>query len=151
MRLFACCFVLAFSNLLIAQISPADFRGRYGEPDRERFLARPGIAVEVEYGADHLACMMLIGTPEKLLHENNSFIPASAATEILEEVVPLESRGNQINSILEQFGCATARRPDYVNVTITRTSDECHSPDSERATVRFTRDACQKYALVPSR
>jgi hypothetical protein len=145
MRLFTYCLLLAMSSLLAAQTSD-ELRARYGEPDRERFTVRPGITVEVEYGADHLVCRMLIGSPEQLLRENNSFVSSDVVTEILEELVPLTSRGNEINSMLHQFGCGKVRFTDYVNVAIVRSRNECRLPKTERelrASVSFKRDACQ--------
>jgi len=33
--------------------SSQDLHNRYGDPDIERFIARPGIGLTVEYGFDH--------------------------------------------------------------------------------------------------
>jgi len=47
--------LMVTSSLLTAQTSQ-ELHNRYGEPDRERFAARPGIALTVQYGSDGLAC-----------------------------------------------------------------------------------------------
>jgi hypothetical protein len=45
MRILVGYLLLAISGLLVAQTSP-EFHSRYGEPDRERFMARPGIPLQ---------------------------------------------------------------------------------------------------------
>src|SRR6266700_777027 len=66
MLLFVYCLLLATSNLLAAQ-SSEELHTRYGDPDQERFSARPGISLTVEYGADHLACKLLLERTRSLL------------------------------------------------------------------------------------
>ena len=60
-------FVLLTAYLASPQ-SSSELRSRYGEPDIERFIMRPGIALTVEYGSDGLACEMLIEPPLPLFH-----------------------------------------------------------------------------------
>ena len=54
MRILVGSFLIVTAGVLLSQ-SSSDFRNQYGEPDRERFAARPGISLTVEYGSDHLA------------------------------------------------------------------------------------------------
>jgi len=54
MRMLLICLVAAAAALTLAP-GTQDFRKRYGEPDTERFIARPGISLTVQYASDHLA------------------------------------------------------------------------------------------------
>ena len=143
--------LMVTSSLLTAQTSQ-ELHNRYGEPDRERFAARPGIALTVQYGSDGLACQVLLESPQPLLHaENNLSMSSDVVTEILEEVVPLASRGNEIRTMLTQSGAHQVRFTDYVNVSIMRATHNCLrlKPDCElRTTVTFKRDACRQPAQV---
>jgi hypothetical protein len=76
-------FLVAAASFALTPNSQ-DFHNRYGEPDIERFTARPGIGLTVEYGSDHLACQVLIAPPQSfyLLKEFSVQKPAvSYATE----------------------------------------------------------------------
>jgi|SRR5207249_9901090 len=55
MRVPIGCFVLMAVCFSAAQTSQ-EFHSKYGEPDIERFTARPGIGLTVEFGPDGLAC-----------------------------------------------------------------------------------------------
>jgi hypothetical protein len=55
MRILAVCLLVALGTVAVTQ-SSQELRNRYGEPDLERFIARPGIGLTVQYGSDHLAC-----------------------------------------------------------------------------------------------
>jgi hypothetical protein len=72
-----------------------ELHNRYGEPDRERFAARPGISLSVEYGSDHLVCYALIEPPQPLIYAEDQvrLMPSEAVTEVLEEIVPVATRG----------------------------------------------------------
>jgi len=59
MRIVAGFLLVAAASVVLMQ-SSQEFHSRYGEPDMERFTARPGISLAVEYGSDHLACQLLI-------------------------------------------------------------------------------------------
>ena len=148
MRLLMGCSLLVASSLLAAQTSQ-DLRSRYGDPTRERFTARRGISVTVEYDSDGLACEEVLEPPQPLLAEPNSdtFMSSDAVTDVLEELVPLSSRGPQIGSIISNSGCNQMRFTDYLFVTITRSTHNCLPlrPEREmRATVRFKREACRR-------
>jgi hypothetical protein len=45
-----------------------ELHSRYGEPDIERFTARPGIGLTVEFGSDGLACQELLEPLQPLVH-----------------------------------------------------------------------------------
>jgi hypothetical protein len=91
---------------MVATIIPMqdsqDFHGRYGEPDSERFTARPGISVSVAYGPDHQACQILVEPPRSLLYAEDQLplMSSEAVTEIIEEIAPDDARGKETNKIL---------------------------------------------------
>jgi|HubBroStandDraft_1064217.scaffolds.fasta_scaffold18399_1 hypothetical protein len=134
-------------------VSSMEIRNRYGAPNMERFTARPGIEVTVEYGADRLACDMVLEAPRPLVDtgpfERPQLIPSEAVSEILEEVAPVAIRGKQINQGGFQSGCnAVVSATEYENVVISRLLAPCDSPSRDqevRATVSFKRDACPKH------
>jgi hypothetical protein len=145
MRVIACLLIIASS--LLAQTSQ-EFHRRYGEPDTERFTARPGIALTVQYGSDGLACQVVLEPPQPLLNQENNalFMSSDTVTEVLEDVVPLASRGNEIGSFTTKSGCNELHVTDYLDLSITRSTHNCRplKPEREmRATVSFKRDTCQ--------
>src|SRR6202035_532048 len=66
MRMTATWFLFAVASVAMS-LSSADLRSRYGEPNMERFLVRPGISFSVEYGSDHLACVARLESPRPML------------------------------------------------------------------------------------
>jgi hypothetical protein len=58
MRIIAGCSLVAVGSVVLTQSSP-ELRSRYGQPDLERFIARPGIGLTVQYGSDHHDCSFL--------------------------------------------------------------------------------------------
>jgi hypothetical protein len=66
--------------------SSQEFHSRYGEPDLERFIARPGIGLTIQHGSDHLACQVLIEPRQPLIYteENVPLMSSESVTEILE-------------------------------------------------------------------
>ena len=148
MRIVAGCLFVAVASGVLAP-SSQELHKQYGEPDLERFMARPGISLTVEYGSDHFACSILIESPGPLLHHEESppLMSSDTVTEILEEVVPVNMRGMIISSSIESMGCAESRRTQYQNLTVDRLRNNCLSqtPEHEvRATVSYKRDVCPK-------
>lgn len=129
--------------------STQDFRSRYGEPDRERFAARPGISLTVEYGPDHLACQALIEPPQPLTYseEHVLLMSSEGVSEILEEVAPVAMRGKEISTAVFVRGCNEARTTDYEKVSIMRTTHTCDPSSGDqdvRTAITFKRDICPK-------
>jgi hypothetical protein len=148
MRILAGCLLVALGSVVMTQGS-LELRGRYGEPDLERFIARPGIGLTVQYGSDHLACQVLIESPQPLIYtkEDVSLMSPETVTEILEEVTPVDTRGKQIGSATSMMGCNESEIAEYENVSITRSTHNCLPlmPEREmRATIAFNRDSCPK-------
>jgi hypothetical protein len=134
--------------------SSQDLHNRYGEPDIERFIARPGIGLTVEYGFDHLACQALIEPPQSLVHQEEQLrlMSSDGVSEVLEEIAPATMRGNEILSNILVSGCNESRMTDYENVSIMRSKHTCDpsSPDQDvRTTIMFKRDICPKQTKQP--
>jgi hypothetical protein len=146
MRVLASLFVVA--ALLIPLQSANDFELRYGRPDIERFVARPGIGLTVQYDSDGEACQMVLEPPQSIIHkeEPTKYMSPDLVNEILEELVPLRSRGGEGLIMITSMGCNEFRSTDYLNVTITHSWHNCLplQPDREmRTTVVLKRKACQ--------
>lgn len=148
MRIFAGCFLVAVGSVLLTQ-SSQEFHGRYGEPDIERFAARPGISLAVEYGSDHLACQVLIEPPQSLIHQEEQarLMSSEDASQVLEEVVPVAMRGKKTNAMIDVSGCNEVHMTDYENVFIMRTTHTCDPSSHDhdiRTAISFKRDICLK-------
>lgn len=146
MRLVASCLIVSFATAVLAP-SSQELHSLYGESNLERFMARPDIALTVEYGTDHSACWVLIERPRALFlpEETRPLMASETVTEILEEIAPVRARGMSISSSIDSSGCSESRSTQYQGLTIDRVRNNCASstPDHEvRATIAFRRDAC---------
>ena len=151
MRFLIACFAVAAASAALPQ-SSNEFHNRYGDPTLERFQARPGISVTVEYGSDHLACQIVIQPPRSLFHseENLPLMSSGAVTEILEEIVPAQMRGEEIGRSITAMGCNEFEVVEYGNVSIMRSTHNClpWKPEREvRATISFKRGICAESKL----
>jgi hypothetical protein len=103
----------------------------------------------VEYGSDHLACPILIQPPEHILgseEQEAGFMAAETVSDILDEVVPVATRGKKTSEFHMVSGCNAVDGTEYENAWITRSTHNCLplKPEREvRATVIFKRDTCQ--------
>jgi hypothetical protein len=146
MRILVACLLIVSATLPVAP-SSQELRGRYGEPDLERFTAAGDIGLTVEFGTDGLACQIVIERKHPLLHteQPRKYMSPEAVGELIDVIAPLASRGHEINTILESMGCAEKRTQEYENVWISHASDVCIPLKPERestATVVFKRQAC---------
>lgn len=146
MQILVVCLLIVSFSLPVGQTSPT-LRGRYGEPDIERFTVAGDIGLTVEYGSDGLACQIVIERKQPLLHSEQvrNYMAPESVSEIIDELVPPASRGRSIDSILESMGCAEGRIEEYENVWVARHSDMCVPLKREResnATVVFKRQSC---------
>lgn len=145
------CLFLAIPNTVQAP-GPQDFRRLYGEPTMERFAARDGITVTVEYGPDRLACQLLIEPQQLLVEVRNQGPPMSsqAIAEILDQVAPASMRGKQIGADNVQIEGDKLLRTDYENVSIRRDCAVVSAcgPSAQnqdlRTLVVFNRESCPK-------
>jgi hypothetical protein len=125
----------------------------YGEPTMERFAVRSGITLTVEYGPDRRACQMLIAPAQSLVELQSPIppMPSHVVSDVLEELLPVATRGKPTNSNTLQLDAAAALvKTDYENLSIRRfcSSDSCVSSDANedlRTIVVFRRDTCPKH------
>ncbi len=148
MRIIVGCLLVVAGSVVLTQ-SSQELHDRYGEPDRERFSARPGISLTVEYGSDHLACNALIEPPQPLTYteEHVPLMSSERVSEVLEEVAPIAMRGKEINAAVVVSGCNEAHVTEYENVSIMRSTHTCDpaSRDQDvRTAITFKRDICPK-------
>lgn len=146
MRILIGCLLFTAASSVIAPTSE-ELHNRYGETDMERFAARPGISVTVQYGSDHEACEMRIEPPKSLIHadEQSPLMSSNDVSEVLEEVVPEATRGVKMNEGSFQSGCNVADIAQYENVDISRILHTCDpsSPNHDANTIIiFKREIC---------
>jgi hypothetical protein len=148
MRIVAGCFLVAVASVAFSQ-SSQDLPNRFGEPDRERFAAWPGISLTVGYGPEHVACEALIDPPQPLAQteEQVPLMSSEGVSEVLEEVAPAAMRGKEISSASFQSGCNQVRVTDYEKASIMRSTHICepssHDQDA-RTIITFKRESCPK-------
>lgn len=131
--------------------SVQDIHKLYGEPTMERFAVGNGITVTVEYGTDHAACQILIA-PNRLLVEVQSpdaLMSSPGVSRVLQELLPLATRGRQVDSNSIQVDGNTLLKTDYEKLSIRRicSLQSCISSTENqdvRTLVVFKRDACPR-------
>jgi hypothetical protein len=140
MQTLARSFLVAAASFVLAP-SSQDLHNRYGEPDIERFIVRPGIGLTAQYGSDHLACQVLIAPPQSLIHQEEQppLMSSDGVSEVLEQIAPAATRGKEINTFFLVDGCNKARMSDYENVSIMRSTHTCDpsSPDQDVRTPSY--------------
>jgi hypothetical protein len=151
MRILTGCLLIAASALAMAPNSE-ELHKWYGEPYMERFIARPGVSVLVEYGSDRSVCAVSIGPPRSIAHpeELGQPFPLEGLSEVIEEIAPQAMRGREINSGSYQTSCAVGHMTNYENVYIERESSVCGLPSYENelgARIFFKRDICPKPSI----
>lgn len=149
MRIAGGCLLAVVATAVLAPASQ-DFRNLYGNPDIERFAARPGISVTVQYGSDQCVCQAIIEPPQQLLHSDEEELPlmsSEAVTEILEVISPTAERGTETSRTITASGCNEFAIFEYENVSIMCSTRNCLPAKPERevlVTVAFKRSACPK-------
>ena len=136
--------------LALAAATPQDsfdFRMRYGQPDVERFALRADMTLTVEYGSDGKACLLKIEPRQAAISALNFDRPSmsqDAAKDLLNEVVPLETRGKPFpGGGFFQASCGAASRENYENVHIGMSYNACKKPtEILEVNVTFTRSVC---------
>jgi len=121
----------------------------YGKPTMERFAVRSGITLTVEYGPDRMACQLLIAPAQSLveLHAPVQHMPSQGISDILQELLPVATRGKQINSNTLELDAGALLNTDYENVSIRRfcSSPSCVSSNEKqdlRTLIVFKRSTC---------
>ena len=123
---------LALSAIATAQ-SANELKGRYGDPDVERFLVRPGVRLMARYASDRTACEILIGPMRSIIPRNEAaiYIRPDVMTEIIDEVLPEANRGKLLRSFVTKSGCNEIETKEYEDLTITRFRHKCDLPNPE--------------------
>jgi hypothetical protein len=111
-------FVLIATSA-VAQTS-GELSALYGNPDAERFVARPGISLMAAYTADRSVCEMMI-EPDRSTQQSagkQQSMATRTVTEIIDELIPKPERGIPLNRIIERMGAPEHQDAEYQNVTI---------------------------------
>ncbi len=142
---------LVLSTIVAPAQTANELTARYGDPDVERFLVRPGITLLARYGGDHTACEMVIEPIRSIipLNESAMYMRPEVMTEIIDEVLPEASRGKLLLGVVTKSGCNDLETEDYENVTIHRFRHRCLLPNPEiegQATITRKNTSC----TVPS-
>ena len=122
-------------------------RHKYGPPDAERYVVRPGIEMTIAFAKDGRPCEMVIEPRHSLLSTEalSKPMPSDKVTEILNEVLPPSQRGRLLQDITFTSSCNSIRNTDYEAVSISRTIP-CSSeeePGESSVHVRFKASQCQ--------
>jgi hypothetical protein len=123
---------------------------RYGDASIEFFDVGGGIALAVQYGPDRVACELLIGHEQSLIQRDSQPPPpvsSAAVSDLLQELVPVATRGKQIAADTTSIETTTLLKTDYETVSIRR---ECSAPSCVssnqnqdiRTLVVFKRSVC---------
>jgi hypothetical protein len=128
-------------------LTATDLRTRYGDPDVERFIVRPGITLMVGYGTDQCACQMTLEPTRSIIphDEPAKYVRPEVVTDILDEVLPEAERGSLLLRTVTKSGCNEFEIADYQNVTISRFRHKCDLPNPEiegAATLTRKNPAC---------
>jgi hypothetical protein len=118
----------------------SDLVARYGEPDAERFLVRPGVTLTVRYDGNRTACEMVIEPTISIMRqaEPGKYIPPELMDQIIDEVVTEADRGKLLFAAVTKSGCNDLETKDYENITIQRFRHRCRLPNPDiegRATI----------------
>ena len=142
---------LVLSAMVATAQTAGELTARYGDPDVERFLVRPGITLMAKYASDRTACEMVIEPLRSIIPRNESdmYMRPEVMTEIIDEVLPKASRGKLLLGLVTKSGCNDLETEDYENVTIHRFRHRCNlaNPEIEgAATITRKNTSC----TVPS-
>ena len=146
MRILAACLI-AIALMAATPQTSNDYLARYGKPDAERFIVRPNLALSVEYGLDGAACKMRIEPRQSLMYSmavwTNPTAPVDEVTEVLDEVVPPETRGKELGPG-KIFGQLAGAPPptEYENVTIIQEFGGSKPTALSSVAVLFKRPEC---------
>jgi len=119
-------------DVSIAQTA-TDLHTRYGAPDAQRYVVRPGVTLMVAYGADQVACQMVIEPMRSIIprDEPAKYMRPGVVTEIIDEVLPDADRDRLLLGTVTKSGCNELEMMDYQNVTISRFRTKCRLPRPE--------------------
>jgi hypothetical protein len=142
---------LGLTAIVALAQTASELRARYGDPDVERFMVRPGITLMARYADDRAACEMVIEPLRSIIphDESPTYMRPEVMTEIIDEVLPEAYRGKLLRSVVTKSGCNDLETKEYENVTIHRFRHKCDLPNPEiegQATITRKHTSC----TVPS-
>jgi hypothetical protein len=113
--------LLLMTTAAVAQTA-SDLYARYGDPDVERFVVRPGITLMASYAEDRSACEMVTEPKHSIQQSDDKeqSMAAKTVTEIIDELIPKPERGILLDHIIENMGAGELQVAAYQNVTISR-------------------------------
>jgi hypothetical protein len=131
------------------ELNASDLRTRYGDPDLERFIVRPGITLMVGYGTDQGACQMTLEPTRSIIphDEPAKYVRPEVVADIVDEVLPEAERGSLLLRTVTKSGCNEFEIADYQNVTFSQSRNKCDLPNPEiegAATLTRKNPACSK-------
>jgi hypothetical protein len=102
----------------LGQVDSNLLHTKYGKPVEETFTVRPGITLNVIYGDNHQVCKLDV-RPSR----NDSVIPAILIEGIVNEIVPLSTRGIRRSHGLLCYGFCW-KTAEYDKMRISQTADD---------------------------
>jgi hypothetical protein len=119
-------FILFAAISAMAQTS-ADLQDKYGKP-LEAYEVRPNVLLTVEYAKDRQVLEIIIeprhtkrtGEGRGYSVTGISTLSSKVVDEIVEEIFPLNNRGQLLNSMVIGSGCSQLSSEIYGNVQINR-------------------------------
>jgi hypothetical protein len=112
--------LLFLCSIITTAQTTSDLTARYGDPDAEQFVVRPGIMVMARYAEDRTACEMLIEPKHSIQRPNDkeqSMAPRTVSR-IIDALIPESERGRLLNRTIESMGASEYQVADYQNVII---------------------------------
>jgi len=115
------------------KLNATDLHSRYGDPDVQRFVVRPGITLMVAYGTDQAACQMVVEPTRSIIprDEPAKYVRPEIVTEIIDEVLLDADRGKLLLRVVTKSGCNDHEIINYENVTVSRFRHNCSLPNPE--------------------
>jgi hypothetical protein len=139
--------VLCFSSSLpaFAQIDSAALRAKLGTPlNRETFRMPAGFDLIVDYGMNGQACKLqvpaLMPTTERV---SNAIVMKQRMYDFLANLVPGDTRGNEINRGVFAMGAVTMTFIEYENVMVNELDVGQPFNHDNTITITFKRDDCK--------
>ena len=131
----------------VIELHASDLHARYGDPDTEKFVVRPGITLMILYGADQVACQMVVEPARSIIPHAGPelYMRPDAVTEIIDEILPEADRGKLLLSRVTKSGCNDYESIEYPKVTVSRFRHNCRLPSPEvegTATITRTNPSC---------
>lgn len=136
--------VVFFISAVVASAQTAgDFVSRYGDPNVERFIIRPGVTLTVAYASDRTGCQMTVQPRHSILKNDNELelMPRKIVREVLEQVLRESSGESLLRNIEEVVGCDVQVHSTHYDVTInTSQSHTCHASEDGVANMSIVRE-----------